>query len=220
MDVMTRDDARALGRKKFFSGIPCANGHLAERYVRNGQCIECRKQRYDQEVARDYNMAYRAKNKAALSDYDKAKYQKVAARHRKEKRLLFEKLKDQLDAERVQKQLFLRKMAVERVRAWRLQNPGKKQSLHAKRRSSKKRAVPLWFSEFDAFVWNEAAELAIRRKAATGINWHVDHMIPLSARKASGLHVASNCQVIPQVLNNRKHNKLVLTSPGEWIARL
>lgn len=85
MDVMTRDDARALGRKKFFSGIPCANGHLAERYVRNGQCIECRKQRYDQEVARDYNMAYRAKNKAALSDYDKAKYQKVAARHREEK---------------------------------------------------------------------------------------------------------------------------------------
>ena len=128
MDVMTRDDARALGRKKFFSGIPCANGHLAERYVRK--------------------------------------------------------------------------------------------SLHAKRRSSKKRAVPLWFSEFDAFVWNEAAELAIRRKAATGINWHVDHMIPLSARKASGLHVASNCQVIPQVLNNRKHNKLVLTSPGEWIAHL
>jgi len=45
-------------------------------------------------------------------------------------------------------------------------------------------------------------------------------MIPLAARKACGLHVASNCQVIPAKLNVSKNNKLILTQPREWIQHL
>lgn len=59
--------------------------------------------------------------------------------------------------------------------------------------------------------------MARQRQAATGIDWHADHMIPLSAKKAQGLHTWNNCQVIPQKLNNWKHNKLVLTEPLEWL---
>ena len=88
------------------------------------------------------------------------------------------------------------------------------------RRSRKICATPPWFGELDEFVWREAADLRLRRESATGVPWAADHMIPLSGRRARGLHVWNNCQVIPASLNLWKHNKLVLTSPGEWIARL
>lgn len=85
------------------------------------------------------------------------------------------------------------------------------------RRSAKKQAVPPWFSELDALVWDESADLIERRRAATGIDWHADHMIPLRSKTVCGLHTWNNCQVIPASLNLRKKNKLILTDPGEWV---
>jgi hypothetical protein len=85
------------------------------------------------------------------------------------------------------------------------------------RRARKLQAVPPWFGELDELVMDEASDLAFLRWEQTGIDWHVDHMIPLQAKKASGLHVAANIQVIPQKLNSRKLNRMVLTQPGDWI---
>ena len=90
----------------------------------------------------------------------------------------------------------------------------------AQRRAIKRQRIPSWYSEFDTFVLSEAVELCNARIGATGIDWHVDHMIPLQARKASGLHCAHNLQVIPGFMNLRKCNRMVLTQPDEWIANL
>ena len=53
----------------------------------------------------------------------------------------------------------------------------------------------------------EAHDLAKQRELETGIKWEVDHIIPLAGRKVSGLHVASNIQVIPMTLNRKKSNR-------------
>jgi group I intron endonuclease len=36
----TRTEAKALGAKKYFTGEPCTNGHVAARYTK-GQCVVC-----------------------------------------------------------------------------------------------------------------------------------------------------------------------------------
>lgn len=36
-----RDNAKERGLKTFFTGTTCINGHVAERLVSNGNCVEC-----------------------------------------------------------------------------------------------------------------------------------------------------------------------------------
>lgn len=41
MDIITRKAASNAGRTKYYTGVPCKNGHLAERYVQSGTCAAC-----------------------------------------------------------------------------------------------------------------------------------------------------------------------------------
>lgn len=41
--MISRNDAKTVGLKRFFTGRPCKNGHLAERFVSTGTCVECAK---------------------------------------------------------------------------------------------------------------------------------------------------------------------------------
>ncbi len=40
---LSRENARTLGFPRYFTGRPCANGHVCDRRVRDGVCVECRK---------------------------------------------------------------------------------------------------------------------------------------------------------------------------------
>ena len=60
--------------------------------------------------------------------------------------------------------------------------------------------------EFTKFVYAEAHELRKMRNKTTGIEWHVDHIIPLVSNLVCGLHVWNNFAVIPKVENLRKGN--------------
>lgn len=39
--VVTRVQAYAAKRKRYFTGYPCIHGHMSPRYVSTGGCIEC-----------------------------------------------------------------------------------------------------------------------------------------------------------------------------------
>jgi predicted nucleic acid-binding Zn ribbon protein len=41
VDTITRAQAKRQGETHYFTGAPCAYGHIAERYVRNYTCVEC-----------------------------------------------------------------------------------------------------------------------------------------------------------------------------------
>lgn len=41
METISRKDAHAKGLRKYFSGVPCKQGHIAERYVTTNGCVAC-----------------------------------------------------------------------------------------------------------------------------------------------------------------------------------
>jgi len=39
--IVTRMEAAKSGLNRFYTGKKCRNGHLSERYVLNGTCVQC-----------------------------------------------------------------------------------------------------------------------------------------------------------------------------------
>lgn len=39
--IVSREQAQQQGLLKYYTGIPCSHGHLAERYVSGKNCVEC-----------------------------------------------------------------------------------------------------------------------------------------------------------------------------------
>lgn len=94
----------------------------------------------------------------------------------------------------------------ERVRAWRQANPEKDAAITARRRAAKLQRTPAWSDPVQIAGFYS---MAARVSECLGIEHHVDHVIPLQGRFASGLHVHTNLRVIPGVLNVRKGNRFV-----------
>lgn len=67
-DMISRAEAKRLGLKRFFDGEPCKNGHVCERYTRQGQCVECNNAAF---------RAYRIKNPASEKARRRAYYKKA-----------------------------------------------------------------------------------------------------------------------------------------------
>ena len=88
---------------------------------------------------------------------------------------------------------------------------------NAKRRCEIRKRVPSWFSEIDEFVIKEAYSLAKEREITTGEKWHVDHIIPIFCKTASGFHCASNIQLLPAKINISKNNKIKYLKPFSWL---
>lgn len=61
--------------------------------------------------------------------------------------------------------------------------------------------------ELTQFIYSECHELRKLRNKITGFEWHVDHIIPLKGKEVCGLHIWSNFQVVPKVVNLKKGNR-------------
>lgn len=94
---------------------------------------------------------------------------------------------------------------------WNAANRGKVIAFSASRKAKKLRATPAWA--------NSAAIAEVYRQATlmtklTGVQYHVDHIVPLKSKLVSGLHVEFNLRVIPKLDNLKKSNRFWPGMPG------
>lgn len=87
--------------------------------------------------------------------------------------------------------------------------PGKLRAKCGRRRASLLNATPSWLSFIHHAQIEEFYELAQAKKMQTGIEIHVDHIIPLQGNGVRGLHVPWNLQLLTEKENCSKHNKFI-----------
>jgi hypothetical protein len=96
----------------------------------------------------------------------------------------------------------------EKDKLWQQANSEKCNSYTASRRAIRLKATPLWAT-------SKEEKLAIRNlyKQAkllteqTGVEYQVDHIVPLKSTVVQGLHCISNLQILPASKNKSKGNK-------------
>jgi len=142
----------------------------------------------------EYNKEYRRKHREALLEADRRRYWEnrdhflaYAADYRsKNKEVMAER---QRDYYRRKKHEFLAR--------------------NSKRRKTVLKATPNGLSKESLKEIDEIYAVAQRLRSAVGIDFHVDHIVPLNNPTVCGLHVPWNLQVIPAKENLRKGNSFI-----------
>lgn len=80
----------------------------------------------------------------------------------------------------------------------------------ANRRYAKKlNAMPKWLTKEHINQIKEIYEECARQTAETGVEYNVDHIIPLQSDFICGLHVPWNLRIITKIENVKKGNKVI-----------
>jgi len=96
--------------------------------------------------------------------------------------------------------------AKDAAKQYRKQNPHKVNAWSRQRQAARIKRTPIWVTNEERWLIEEAYDLARIRTKMFGFEWHVDHIIPLRGKRVSGLHAPNNLQVIPAKLNRVKSN--------------
>jgi hypothetical protein len=83
MDIIARKDALAQGLTHYFTGKPCKRGHVAARYAKTGNCVECTLNIFNKrpyEPTPEQQERYRQRNK----EYQRQRRSKMTDQERKE----------------------------------------------------------------------------------------------------------------------------------------
>lgn len=190
--IISRKEAKEKGFKKYFTGKPCKNNHICERYVSGGHCIECNIdcQRQYREENREKYIEYQSKWREENPDYYHNRYNNYIDYHRQ-----------YYEENKKQKSEFMRR--------WREENKDKVNVLSANRRAARLNATPPWLTEEQLERIELFYSCAKENELTFGKKYHVDHIVPLQGKNVCGLHVPWNLQVLLASKNHKKSNKYV-----------
>ena len=95
-------------------------------------------------------------------------------------------------------------------------NPEYPSNKTAKRRCFKADRTPVWLSKDDSSKIRSIYKMCKLISKKTGVEHHVDHIVPLINNQVSGLHVPWNLQIITKEQNLKKSNKLIEDIVLSW----
>lgn len=161
----------------------------------------------DPEARKAYQKAYAKKHRARA--YQKVKEWRVANPEKwaEQRKRYSKKHPDIINAKTLRWRARNPKKYAELTRITRKKNYARVLANKAKYRAVKQQRQPAWLSPVDLF---EMQCIYLYRTALKqcGLDYEVDHILPLQGKTVSGLHVPENLQVIPARENRLKNNRV------------
>jgi hypothetical protein len=186
----TREEAKRIGSKYYFTGQPCKHGHTAARKTK-GACVECLKVEWikGNETRVDYFREYNRRED--VKDRKNEWYQE--------------------NRETVINNAATRPAHVLREyrNTWKANNKTQVRADTKARRRKHREATPPWLTRKQKSEIRQLYQIAITMTQTTGEQYVVDHIVPLRSHEVCGLHVPWNLRVITQEENLKKSNKFV-----------
>lgn len=100
-----------------------------------------------------------------------------------------------------------KEIVASRVKEYVLKNKSKATAKSAKYRASRLNRTPNWLTEQDLKLIDAKYAIAKWLSAIVGIEYEVDHIVPLQGKYVSGLHAPNNLAIIHRVKNREKGNR-------------
>lgn len=224
--LISKENAKSLGLKKFFTGDPCLHGHVSERLVKNGCCVEC---------AREADRKWRLANKEWKAQYYIDNKDRFLDRRRELTKSRYAENKERLLAENKKWRQENKERVSKNHKLWRKKNPEYKPksprkfyprnkendkkyykknyqkhlAQNAKRRAMKASAHGSYTEkDVERLKALQKFKCASCRKSIKK-SCHVDHITPL---KLGGSNEWTNLQILCPTCNLRKGAK----DPYEW----
>lgn len=203
---------RLKGRPKTEEQIAKERAQRNARYARNKEAIcaarnaayaampaedrakanEAQRIRYaaNREIRLQKQAEYRAANPERVKAWRRANYERTAEGRRKNAREWYQNNWDRARQSRAE---------------WAKANPGRIAAAKVARKAAVRTATPAW-ADMQAIA--DMYAMAIEKTTTEGVQYHVDHIVPIKSRLVCGLHVHWNLQVLLGSDNIRKSNRV------------
>lgn len=207
--VLSREDAKAAGLKRYFLGERCVNGHLEQRATSTTRCLACVRDRQrtymKTDTSRSRRAAWKAKNldrvRAKNAEYRAANADDIKRKNAEYREANRERIRAYTrEAYEADPEKFCRRSA-----AWREENPDQVRAImRAVRARIKNAPGECSAEEFADILKRQRFRCAYCRVDLRKTGHHADHIVALSL---GGTNHARNIQATCPTCNRRKGAK-------------